>query len=344
MSGYGDDAASRSSLYITGRSPLGVAAGLAGSLGLHAILLLLFAMSLRGCGDGSMTSTDGEFRNVGIYVKQPMEQSDVIDETDSDLPPTDSLPFTADPLQAPLREVDTKPPIPLPTPQKNSLNSIIGPGPGAAGPIPPGPENREDFAKPGGKLLPAKAGGLGPGETKFFIRDKGKRFVYVIDNSSSMARNQSLAFRVAKSQLIGSLQSLGPRQQFQIIFYNEQQNQMSTPGQKTKRMYLATAINRTLARQFIAGIQPTLGTDHMPALKLALDLKSDVIFFLTDAGEPFLDAGDLNKLRKLNGGRARINCIEFGEGRTRSPVNFLTKLARQNGGKYQYYDVTEFGR
>jgi hypothetical protein len=70
-----------------------------------------------------------------------------------------------------------------------------------------------------------------------------------------------------------------------------------------------------------------------------------VVFLLTDADQPGLDARDFAEIRKLNKGRARIHCIEFGqEANLNEDENFLMHLAREGRGTYRYFDVTRFPR
>jgi hypothetical protein len=65
-----------------------------------------------------------------------------------------------------------------------------------------------------------------------------------------------------------------------------------------------------------------------------------VIFFLTDADEPRMTPQELADIARLNGGTS-INAIEFGAGSTHDSNNFLVALARQNGGKHVYIDVSK---
>jgi len=65
-----------------------------------------------------------------------------------------------------------------------------------------------------------------------------------------------------------------------------------------------------------------------------------VIFFLTDADEPRMTAGQLAHVVRTNQG-ASINAIEFGYGPQTDADNFLVKLARQNGGRHVYVDVSQ---
>lgn len=183
-------------------------------------------------------------------------------------------------------------------------------------------------------------GGKGRGGTTFFgHRAAGTRFVYVLDASGSMYDYNAIT--VAKSELLSSLEQLDSTQQFQIIFYNEKCHPMKAPDGSEKLSW-GTDTNRTLASQFIRNIQPDGGTRHLEALLAAIGYGPEVIFFLTDAGEPVLYPGDLEKIKKRNNGRSRIFTIEFGKGANLKTDNFLKKLARDNGGSHAYRDVQEF--
>jgi Ca-activated chloride channel family protein len=141
---------------------------------------------------------------------------------------------------------------------------------------------------------------------------------------------------------MASIESLDEAQQFQIIFYNELPLAMTLKSERKADMYRGTEINRTLARQFIIGLEVAGGTDHMPALRAALKLEPDVVFFLTDAGPPLLRAGDLDEVQRANHGKAKIHAIEFGLGQELKLDGSLKSLARQNGGTYRYRDVASF--
>jgi hypothetical protein len=69
-------------------------------------------------------------------------------------------------------------------------------------------------------------------------------------------------------------------------------------------------------------------------------MRPDVIFLLTDADEPKLGPGDLAKIQRMAGGIS-INTIEFGYGPASGEDNFLVQLARQNGGRHGYVDISK---
>jgi hypothetical protein len=182
-------------------------------------------------------------------------------------------------------------------------------------------------------------GGSAPGNgTTFFgIATKAKRIVYVIDASESMRQHQ--AMERAQRQLKNSLRNLNPTSQFQIVFFNLTNHLMSRPGERP-RLLPATSHQLRQAMQFIAGIQPDSGTNRKAAMLMALSLEPDVIYLLTDADDPPLDAKDLRDILRSNKKKTAIHVVEFGLDADLSQDSFLKRLARQNAGRHQYFDLT----
>ena len=167
---------------------------------------------------------------------------------------------------------------------------------------------------------------------------EGRKFVYVFDRSGSMDGHGGAPLSAAKSELVASLNDLGTTHQFQIIFYNEHPrvfNPTGTPG----RLVFGTDQNKYLAQKFVGSITADGATRHEEALEMAIKMAPDVIFFLTDADEPRMTAKQLARVAHLNQGTS-INAIEFGYGTQSDPDDFLVKLARQNGGKHVYVDIS----
>ncbi|HEX4131695.1 MAG TPA: hypothetical protein VHZ24_16790 [Pirellulales bacterium] len=171
------------------------------------------------------------------------------------------------------------------------------------------------------------------------IAGQGQKFVYVFDRSASMGEGPGSALRGAKTELLGSLNDLGPTHQFQIIFYNERPTIFPLAGVQG-RLVFGSRNNKHSAEEFVDGITAEGGTDHLAALEVALRLDADVIYFLTDADEPGLTAGELERITKRNQA-AVINCIEFGVGPKRPGENFLQRLAAANRGQYVYVDTNK---
>jgi hypothetical protein len=174
----------------------------------------------------------------------------------------------------------------------------------------------------------------------FGVEGRGTKFVYVFDRSTSM---EGPPLATAKQQLIQSLESLSSVHQFHIIFFNQRMQNFDLSG-GGHRIAFATDRNKKLAIRFVGGITADGGTDRFPALRAAVSLRPDVIFFLTDADDP-MSHSELDEIAELNRRAGVAICtIEFGRGPARAGKNFLTELARTTSGQYGYVDTTQLPR
>jgi hypothetical protein len=173
----------------------------------------------------------------------------------------------------------------------------------------------------------------------FGISGSGSSFVYVFDRSDSMNGYAGKPLRAAKAELIRSLNTLTDRQQFQIIFYNDQPKPFSLPGMPMA-MVTGDRSHVGLAENYVRSIAAFGGTEHESALKLALRMGPDVVFFLTDARIPRLSATELREIKiRADSVGATIHCIEFGTEPSVPTDSFLRELAAMNGGQYRYINV-----
>lgn len=311
----------------------------------HGMLLVVAAFGLRSCtGRGDRGESEAEWKTVGLVMRadhsDAQELTDrMTEETTPEEPTTEQNPFESSTLPTPRPESVTRDSTAVPTAMPNDLPPVLGPGSGT----PTFAEaSTEEGAPPRIARSPIPASGLARGETNFFgIRSTGQRFVYVIDVSGSMA-SPPTAIASAKAALLASLASLSPDQSFQVIFFNERPHLMPIKGLRAGEMIPASDINRTLTRQQVAAVEPALGTQPLPALRMALEMNPDVIFFLTDAKESGLSPRELADVTRANGGKARIHAIEFGKGDRLGRASNLERLAEQNGGRYEYHNVDRF--
>lgn len=172
----------------------------------------------------------------------------------------------------------------------------------------------------------------------FGIEATGNKFVYLFDRSASMEGPRLAA---AKKQLLESLQPLGETQQFDIVFFNHRLQAFNSSA-SSRRVTFATERNKKLATDFVSAVKADGGTDRVLALKHALALRPDVIFFLSDADRP-MSAEELDKIAELNERTgAKICAIEFGHGAPPTGKSSLDTLAKANGGQYIYIDTDKF--
>ncbi len=295
------------------------------SLGLHLLLAVSLVASLQFSPRGVTVDPD---RTTGIVlVDRSQGEQDYL--TEEDLQATRQLAN---------RSVGAKSPLPSTEELAVDLQELL-----------PDLENGGSAGE-SNRAAP-RAGDLGGGTASaidmggqirtgvFGVYGEGNRFAYVFDHSGSMGGFGGRPLRAAKSELAKSLLDLERIHQFQIIFYNEKPSVFNPDGGRATLQWGDEATKR-LALAFLDGIVAAGGTSHMAALRVALGMKPDVIFFLTDADEPTLSAADLNRIRMMNRGSA-IYAVEFGFGPQRSRDNFLVRLAEQNGGQHVYVDISQ---
>ncbi len=211
----------------------------------------------------------------------------------------------------------------LPGPQTTGVGLIPGSGLGGGG-------------GSGGGSGGGLGRGIGPGTEFFGAREHGHSFAYVIDCSGSMGLRNSL--EVAKRELLASLNQLPPDARFSVIFYNGGARVFADPSGQQGWMPATTA-NKVRVQDQLQTVGPDGGTDHMVALRTALGLKPEVIFFLTDAD--LMNDNDVNEILAEAQG-SRIQAVEFGRGTDLGKQTPLRRLATTTGGTYLYIDVTGF--
>jgi len=298
------------------------------SLVFHLGVMVMLGLTLRlGPHPGAAAERTAE---VGIVLKHTEGDTEFFESGEDSGDADAAAPDTA---ETSLEEVLSDQPAPDLSPDLPASRPIIGPGVLEGG---GGTTVGEPGVRPGGSGR--GTGDLGKGVTQVFgIPGEGTKFVYVFDRSYSMGGPAPRPLDAAKAELIASLKSLDKIHQFQIIFYNDRPERFQDRHQPNK-LFFASDRNKAEAEKFIRGITALGGTQHEDALKLAIRLKPDVIFFLTDADKPILWPGQLAEIRRRAQGIA-IHAIEFGIGPPGDADNFLKQLARDNGGKHAYLNV-----
>jgi len=186
----------------------------------------------------------------------------------------------------------------------------------------------------------------------FGLVEEARSFVYVFDRSDSM--NSVLSYssegsnvfsitplEAAKAELLRSLEDLTKQQRFQIVFYNNTTS-LFRQSSASHHLLLGNRENKRLAIDYVNTMPGDGGTFHLPALEIAIRLRPDAIFLMTDGEEkddptPF----ELSHLRTMNRGRTRINVIHFCF--TPRPGGTLEQLAKENRGKHLSFHLTRLG-
>lgn len=286
------------------------------SLSLHGLVILLFWFVPNGANRGPCCT----FEILDTRVSAPSVEI-YFDVQKPPRPPT----------QAKLKQAAAEPVQPLADPKVVSPSipvPPVTPDPVSAATVPTVPSKVSAAESiPGAQAT--GSGGHGPTVTFFQIPARCRSVVYVIDRSASMGLNGSLG--VARRELLASLEQLSEETRFQVIAYNRVAEPLSLSGRTD--LVPATSENKRQAAQILEALWAEGSTDHLPALKRALALQPDVIYFLTDADD--LKDQQVRALTLLNRGRTAIHTIELNMANRHREDLPLHVLARDNGGTYQ---------
>jgi hypothetical protein len=285
------------------------------SVGLHGLLLLLLLFGPSGGdGPGGGVAVDTLVVDDGPDVRLSLDEG----------PP----PAKAVRPAAPQRSQDDEPPGQF---EAHVLDSapvlpVPAPAPAAAVAIPEKP----GAGRGTGPARPDSGKGSGPIRTAAFfqVSAPGRSVVYVIDRSISMGINGALA--AAKHELSASLLRLPADARFQVILYNRSAEPLHLDGRND--LLPVTDELRRQAIRLVEAVRAEGGTGHLAALKRALALRPDVIFFVTDADD--LAPEHVRAVTLLNQGHTAIHAIQVGASRG-SANGPLALLARSNRGSYR---------
>lgn len=201
--------------------------------------------------------------------------------------------------------------------------------PPVAAPLAPVPSPRA--AEPGRDAPPDGGPGRGGGpDTPSFFRVaiRAPSVVFVLDRSISM--DLSGALDVARDELTSVLERLPQGVRFQVILYNSRAAEVLAVRGGSG---LLAADDETV-RQAVRAVRAARGaggTDHVRALKHAMNLRPDVIFLVTDAAD--LTRQQVRELTERNRGKSVIHAVELGPGAGKDGA--LEQLARGNGGTHR---------
>ena len=164
-------------------------------------------------------------------------------------------------------------------------------------------------------------------ETVFFGSGaRADTVVFVVDMSGSMSGPR---FDRAVDELIRSLNAMGPTQKFFVFFFNGETHPML--GMRSAALMSATPANRAKVIKWIKTLHPDADTAPEEALKRALQLKPQVIFFLTDGEIPPMTRETAKEFNHDH--KTVIHTIAIG---TEEGAEMLRAIAQDNGGKYHF--------
>lgn len=191
----------------------------------------------------------------------------------------ETIAFEAEPVE--LERVHIAPPSELSAPGAIRLGNLVAPetvGAAGVGGLAEGPvgEIGALFGADGRGMAPS---GSGRGGATFFgVRAEGHKFVYLVDNSTSMDEGR---FETAAAELVRSVRMLDEDQLFYVIFFSDTAYPLFYPD-STPHMAPATMENKEELADWLATVELCGETRGEEAMAQALALSPDAIYLLGD--------------------------------------------------------------
>jgi hypothetical protein len=279
------------------------------SLVVHLALLLVLALWVRqaSLSDGALllTVSQGESADSGLLELASFE---ILPQSEPEAAPEQAL-------VEPQLQIDyaMEPLFGPPSDAGSSIASLLSMNPGDAA----------------ATLSSASAKS---GAAYFGSYAEGRRFVYVLDSSRSMRGDR---WTYACNQLLDSLKSLSPEQEFFIICFDLQTTYLFNRRPDKLEYQVPGETMVAQVQRWLRG--RTLGKATMPseALQAALMMEPDAVFLLSD-GE--LQDNSLWMLRQLNSKRSMYRQIPIHTIHLFSPDGreTLEMIAMENGGTFTH--------
>jgi hypothetical protein len=193
--------------------------------------------------------------------------------------------------------------------------------------------------KPGGVSKSPRNGGRAESTLFFGTQAKGNRFVFVVDNSSSMKGGR---LEMAVAELVKTVEGLSPRQSFYVIFVSDQTYPMFYP-QRELALVPATPANKKRLAEWAPKAILASGKNRelMKAMDLAASLQPQAVYLLWDGDLRYSETVRLDVLTHLtepNQWNFIVHTLGMGLTSPNSEQN-LRMIAQAHSGTFRRIDV-----
>jgi hypothetical protein len=179
------------------------------------------------------------------------------------------------------------------------------------------------------------------GEAIFFgARSKGDRFVFVVDNSSSMKGGR---LQTAVAELLNTTNGLTPKQSFYVIFVSDQAYPMFFP-QREPDLVPATPENKKRLASWLPNAILASGNNRkmIEAMDMAAALRPHAVFLLWDGDMKYSDKVRMDVMTHLTRPNPQWNFVihTLGMGVTSLDAEQnLVMIAQAHGGTFRKVNV-----
>lgn len=175
------------------------------------------------------------------------------------------------------------------------------------------------------------------GHAEFFgVRATGTKFVFVVDSSGSMMGKK---WTRACRELLQSVEKLGANQRFCVFFFDADVHLMFNQDVSELEMIPATPENLKKLRRWMLSIKFGDATKPFQSVKLAMHMRPDAVFLLSDGefDDPTATFLRLENRVRDEGGNLQpevaLHTIGF---KSRMGQPMLQQLADENRGTYRF--------
>lgn len=166
------------------------------------------------------------------------------------------------------------------------------------------------------------------GRTSFFsTQARANRVVFLVDNSASMkqGRMETTLFELARS-----VEQLGEKQEFYVVFYSDQAYPMMYPASVMEPL-AATRENKQRLYAWLQTVELCVGGALLKAVELAESLKPDVVYLLSDGD--ITGTATMERLARPSERKFSIHTLGMGVKKPQDAQN-LALIAQANRGTF----------
>lgn len=175
----------------------------------------------------------------------------------------------------------------------------------------------------------------------FGAKVEGRRILYVLDNSGGM---QDGGLETLVEELLRSVESLTPQQEFYVIFYSDMVYPLFHP-RSIERFVPANERFKKRLKAWLDTVEFSMGNSVDQAIMAATMIRPDAVYLLTDGNvDTTKDGRKLDALLDTRGRDFSIHTFGIGMSEHTKAADNLRRVAEANRGTFRIIEVSEEAR
>jgi len=167
------------------------------------------------------------------------------------------------------------------------------------------------------------------GQTNFFgTPARANRVVFLVDNSGSMKQGR---METTLLELARSIEALGEKQEFYVVFYSDQAYPMFYPASEMQAV-AATRENKQRFYQWLQTVELCVGGALLKAVEIAESLEPQVVYVLSDGN--ITSVRTLTELTRPGARKFTLHTLGMGVAKPQDAQN-LAAIAAAHRGTFQ---------